>query len=87
MNVINVVDTKFNSYALAVGKNLDSDDLKSYKDAIQSKEASEWLIAMNEERQSLMKPIGCKWMFKKKGGIPDVEPSRFKARLVAKGFS
>ena len=34
-----------------------------------------------------MKPIECKWVFKRKEGIPGVEPARFKARLVAKGFS
>jgi len=96
-----VVDTNSVSYALAVGENLYYDEPKSYKNAIQSKEASEWLIAMNEEMQSLkknqtwelvplpkgVKPVGCKWVFKKKEGILDVEPSRFKARLVAKGFS
>ncbi len=56
---------------------------------------------MNEEMQSLsknetwelvplpkgVKPVGCKWVYKKKEGIPGVEPARFKARLVAKGFS
>lgn len=31
--------------------------------------------------------IGCKWIFKRKAGIPGVEPPRYKARLVAKGFS
>ena len=30
--------------------------------------------------------IGCKWIFKKKEGIPGVEDARFKARLVAKGY-
>ena len=96
-----VVDTNSVLYALAVGENLYYDEPKSYKNAIQSKEASEWLIAMNEEMQSLkknqtwelvplpkgVKPVGYKWVFKKKEGILDVEPSRFKARLVAKGFS
>ena len=56
---------------------------------------------MNEELESLHKNktwilvdppkgqrvIGCKWIFKRKEGIPGVEPPRFKARLVAKGFS
>ena len=31
--------------------------------------------------------VGCKWIYKIKGGIPGVEPHRFKARLVAKGFT
>ena len=33
-----------------------------------------------------MRIVGCKWVYKKKEGIPEVE-ARFKARLVAKGFS
>lgn len=31
--------------------------------------------------------MGCKWIFKKKDGIPGVEKERYKARLVAQGFS
>nr|XP_027086614.1 uncharacterized protein LOC113708350 [Coffea arabica] len=56
---------------------------------------------MNEEIESLhqnetwvlVKPpsakkiVGCKWVFKKKEGIPGVEDARYKARLVAKGYS
>ena len=30
-----------------------------------------------------VKPVGCKWVFKKKEGIPGVESARSKARLVA----
>ncbi|KAJ9543281.1 hypothetical protein OSB04_022988 [Centaurea solstitialis] len=33
------------------------------------------------------KAVKSKWLFKKKEGIPDIEPPRYKARLVAKGFS
>ena len=33
------------------------------------------------------KPIGCKWVFKKKEAILEKEGERFKARLVAKGYS
>ena len=33
------------------------------------------------------KIIGCKWVFKRKEGIPGVEDTRYKARLVAKGYS
>ena len=33
------------------------------------------------------KIIGCKWVFKKKEGIPGVESVRYKVRLVAKGYS
>jgi len=95
-----VVDTNSVLYALAVGENLYYDEPKSYKNAIQSKEASKWLITMNEEMQSLkknqtrelvplpkgVKSVGCKWVFKKKEGNLDVEPYRFKARLVEKNF-
>ena len=31
--------------------------------------------------------IGCKWIFKKKLGIPGIESARYKTRVVAKGFS
>ena len=30
--------------------------------------------------------MSCKWIFKRKEGIPGAEASRFKARLVARGF-
>ena len=73
----------------------------TYKKAISSDEAAEWTVAMTEEMESLhknqtwelVKPprgqkiIGCKWVFKKKEGIPSVESIRYKARLVAKGYS
>ena len=56
---------------------------------------------MDEEMQSLFKNhtwtliekppnkkvVGCKWVYKVKDGIPEVEPKRYKARLVAKGFT
>ena len=58
-------------------------------------------MAMDEEMQSLeknetwdlvplpkgAKPVGCKWIFKKKEEISGVEPARSKSRLVAKRFS
>ena len=31
--------------------------------------------------------VGCKWIFKRKTGIPGAEVIRYKARLVAKGYS
>lgn len=31
--------------------------------------------------------IGCKWVYKRKHGIAEVEEPRYKARLVANGFS
>jgi hypothetical protein len=60
-----------------------------------------WLKAVNEEMDSLVKNqtwklgklpknqrvVGCKWIFKKREGIPGVEGPRYKARLGAKGFT
>ena len=57
--------------------------------------------AMVEENESLSKnktweltelpkrkkPIGCKWVFKKKKAVSEKEWERFKARLVVKGYS
>ena len=43
-----------------------------------------WILVDQPKKQ---KAIGCKWIFKKKEGIPRVERPRFKARLVAKGFT
>ncbi|KAK2997897.1 hypothetical protein RJ639_024722 [Escallonia herrerae] len=33
------------------------------------------------------KIVGCKWIYKKKEGIPGTKDARYKARLVAKGFT
>ena len=60
-----------------------------------------WMEAMVEKTESLSKnktweltelpkgkkPIGCKWVFKKKEAVSEKEGERFKARLVAKGYS
>lgn len=34
-----------------------------------------------------MKLVGCRWIYKRKEGIPGVEQVRYEARLVAKGFT
>ena len=66
----------------------------------QAKDKEEWVEAMNEEYNSIMKnqtweltelpenktPIGCKWLFKHKLKS-DGSIDRFKARLVAKGYA
>ena len=36
--------------------------------------------------QVIKRLISCKWIFKKKEGIPDVEPPKYKVMPVAKGF-
>jgi hypothetical protein len=72
----------------------------SYSEAISCDNSSKWLVAMNDEFESLQKnstwklvelpegkkPLKCKWIYNKKEDISGVEPARFKARLVVKGF-
>uniref|UniRef100_A0A2N9GG47 CCHC-type domain-containing protein n=1 Tax=Fagus sylvatica TaxID=28930 RepID=A0A2N9GG47_FAGSY len=76
-------------------------DPSTFQEAIESSEKDKWMEAMVEENESLSKnktweltelpkgkkPIGCKWVFKKKEAVSEKEGERFKARLVAKGYS
>ncbi|KAE8708925.1 Serine/threonine-protein kinase HT1 [Hibiscus syriacus] len=71
--------------------------------AVTSQENDKLMAAMVEEMESLnhnrtwelvrlhegKKPIGCKWVYKKKPAVTEKEGEKFKfkARLVAKGFS
>uniref|UniRef100_A0A2N9HBW1 Integrase catalytic domain-containing protein n=1 Tax=Fagus sylvatica TaxID=28930 RepID=A0A2N9HBW1_FAGSY len=85
------------SYALLTS----SEDPSTFQEAIESSEKDKWIEAMVEENESLSKnktweltelpkgkkPIGCKWVFKKKEAVSEKEGERFKARLVAKGYS
>ncbi|KAE8686551.1 cytochrome P450 71A9-like [Hibiscus syriacus] len=85
------------SFALIVN----SDDPVTFHDAVTSQENDKWMAAMVEEMESLnhnrtwelvplpegKKPIGCKWVYKKKPVVTEKEGEKFKARLVAKGFS
>jgi transposase InsO family protein len=85
------------SYALLTS----SEDPSTFQEAIESSENDKWMEAMVEENESLSKnktweltelpkgkkPIGCKWVFKKKEAVSEKEGERFKARLVAKGYS
>ena len=80
---------------------MDYNEPRNYSEAVTCAESSQWSIAMIEEIESLhknqtwdlvklpkdKKTVGCKWIFKKKEGIPGVEDARYKARLVAKGYS
>ena len=66
---------------------------------MKSKESKQWMNAMIEEIESLMKnktwvlvkrpkdqkPVSCKWIFKKK--VEAGNKIRFKARLVTRGFT
>jgi hypothetical protein len=85
------------SYALLTS----SEDPSTFQEAIESSEKDKWMEAMVEENEFLSKnktweltelpkgkkPIGCKWVFKKKEAVSEKEGERFKARLVAKGYS
>ena len=85
------------SYALLTS----SEDLFTFQEAIESFEKDKWMEAMVEENESLSKnktweltklpkgkkPIGCKWVIKKKETISEKEGERFKARLVVNGYS
>lgn len=90
------------AYALSVAQEVnDGVEPASYTEAVSCVESSQWLVAMNEEIESLHKngtwvltelpkgkrPLKCKWIYKKKDGIPGVEDPRCKARLVVKGFN
>ena len=72
----------------------------NYNEAIQDKDATLWKRAMKTEMESMysnqvwslvdapngVKPIGCKWIYKRKRGI-DGKVETFKARLVTKGYT
>ncbi|KAH9770981.1 hypothetical protein KPL71_012549 [Citrus sinensis] len=89
------------AFALTTIYELDLDEPKTCSEAVRGNESEKWKTAMDEEMQSLIKNhtwtliekppnkkvVGCKWVYKVKKGIPEVEPKRYKARLVAKGFT
>ena len=73
---------------------------KNYSEVISSDDSTKWIIAMQEEVESLLKNetwelvklpegkrvINCKWIFNRKEGILGVESTRNKARFVVRGF-
>jgi hypothetical protein len=88
-------------YALiVVQKTIVAFEPSSYSEAISCDNSSKWLVAMNDEFESLQKnatwklvelpegkkPLKCKWIYKKKEDISGVEHARFKVSLVVKGF-
>ena len=90
------------AYALAVAQEIPKGvEPFSYSEAISCLNSSNWLMAMQEEMESLYKnetwelcdlPKGhcaltTKWIYKRKEGIPGVEHARWKARLVVRGCS
>ncbi|KAK8681085.1 hypothetical protein V6N13_053492 [Hibiscus sabdariffa] len=78
---------------------VDQDEPKTYQEAVASPDSEKWLEAMRFEMDSMsenqvwtlveppegIKPIGCKWVFKKKIDM-DGNVQTYKGRLVAKGF-
>ena len=79
-----------------VSKNLESDPT-SYEEAMVDSDSSHQVKAMKIEMESMdsnhvweppanIKPIGCKWVYKRKRGS-NGKVETFKARLVAKGFT
>ncbi|KAL4366243.1 hypothetical protein GQ457_05G027450 [Hibiscus cannabinus] len=76
-----------------------ADEPKTYQDAVASPDSEKWLEAMRSKIDSMsenqvwtlveppegIKPIGCKWVFKKKADM-DGNVQTYKGRLVAKGF-
>ncbi|KAL5757095.1 hypothetical protein ACOSQ2_021841 [Xanthoceras sorbifolium] len=90
------------SFALAVAEDTNAvGEPSTYSEAVSCDDSAKWLVAMQEEVESLhknrtwdlVKPpkdkkiVGCKWVFKRKEGIPGIEDAKYKARLVAKGYS
>ncbi|KAK9020324.1 hypothetical protein V6N11_054813 [Hibiscus sabdariffa] len=75
------------------------DEPKTYQEAVSSPDSEKWLEAMRFEMDSMsenqtwtlvepperVKPIGCKWVFKKKTDM-DGNVQSYKGRLVAKDF-
>ncbi|KAK9043534.1 hypothetical protein V6N11_071870 [Hibiscus sabdariffa] len=78
---------------------VNQDEPKTYQEAVASPDSEKWLEAMRSEMDSMsekqvwtlveppegIKPIGCKWVFKKKTDM-DGNVQTYKGRLVAKGF-
>ncbi|KAK8600537.1 hypothetical protein V6N12_050390 [Hibiscus sabdariffa] len=76
---------------------VDQDEPKTYQEAVASPDFEKWLEAMRSEMDSVsenqvwtlvepsagIKPIGCKWVFKKKTDM-DGNVQTYKGRLVAK---
>ena len=76
------------------------DDPTRYEEALEDVDVKEWKKAINREIEFIgsksvwslieaprgVKPIGCKWIYKRKRGS-DGKVETFKARLVAKGYT
>lgn len=87
------------AYALNIDMTFSHEELKSFKEAMSSKDCAKWSLAMKEEMKSLYKNetyklvkksteaklIGNKWIYKIKVVNSESEQLMYKALLVAKG--
>ena len=78
---------------------IEDNEPTTYEEYMNSLESDKWLIAMKSEMVSMyenqvwtlvdppegIKPIGCKWVFKKKTNM-EGKVVTYKARLLAKGY-
>ena len=76
------------------------DDPLTYRDAMDDSDKDKWQDSMNQEMESMyfyyvwelvdpledVRPIGCKWIFKRKRDI-DGKVETFKAKVVVKGYT
>ena len=96
------VEADLVAYAMSVADNIESSEEPStYEVAVICSDSGKWMLAMQEERESLhkngtwdmvrlpkgKKAIWCKWVLKKKEGTPRVDNARCKARLVAQSYN
>ena len=78
---------------------IENNEPTTYEESLNSSEFNKWLIAMKSEMDSMytnqvwplvdplerIKPIGCKWIFKKKTSM-EGNVITYKSELVTKGY-
>eukprot|EP00253_Pinus_taeda_P010898 PITA_10898 len=91
---------RYDDYVTSVAFTANDDEPLCYQEAIEGSKSDKWKAAMKDEMMALgkngtwdlvellkdRKTVGCKWVFKLKRGVNDME-DRYKSWLVAKGFS
>eukprot|EP00253_Pinus_taeda_P027941 PITA_27941 len=91
---------RYDDYVTSVAFTANDNEPLCYQEEIEGSKSDKWKAAMKDEMMALnknstwdlvelpkgRKTVGCKWVFKLKRGVNDME-DRYKARLVAKGFS
>lgn len=86
------------AYALTVAQDIESvEEPSTFNEAVNSKDADKWIVAMYDEMESLQKnntwnlvplpkgekTVHCKWLYNRKDGKTGGKDSSFKAQLVA----